>query len=400
MNIAIIGAGAAGLLSACMIDSKHEVIVYEKNEIAGKKLLLTGNGRCNLTNLVAPDIFLKSVSKNADFLKDTLACFSSQDTVDFFKNLGVPIKIEDSNRIFPVSNKAIEIRDILLKSAINKGVQFLFSTNIIEINKINDKFLIVSNTNHRYFDIVVIATGGLSYSKTGSNGDGYKFAKNFFHKVVEPRACLCGLVFDQKTNFQGTSIDCEIEILDSTDNIMVTKQKGSLMFTKNGVSGPVIFKSSSLFKGQTISNHYLKINFVPHLKKEDFVYQMKKSAADKPFYLFRKYLPANIANWLINIFNLPKNKSLEKMHLDEKEKLFKALSSALVKIKDFENIETAIITRGGVDILDIDKKTMQSKLVKGLYFIGEVLDIDGLSGGFNLQIAFSTAAACAKALQH
>ena len=407
MKIAIIGAGAAGLMCACMLDKRHDIVVFEKNEMSGKKLLITGGGRCNLTNLCEPDIFLKSVAQNARFFEYALTGFSPQNTVDFFeKELGVAIQIENGNRVFPSNGKALRVRNAMLSYAINKGVKMNMNS-LLDIKVSNHSFLKVADRFEicvgeanvgQKFDVLIVATGGVSYPQTGSTGDGYAIARSFGHEVVEPRASLCGLVLKQPAGFEGTSIRCDAEILNEQLSPVAAKETGDMLFTKNGVSGPLIHKLTAKFKGQSIRNHCLKINFAPNLNEKIFYSALKLSANDKPFYLLRKFVPINIANLLIAASNLPNKKNCSSLTKQEQEKLFKVLTGAIVTIADFESITTATITRGGIDIKNIYNKTMQSTLIKNLYFIGEVLDVDALSGGFNLQIAFSTAAMAAKAI--
>lgn len=357
MKVAIIGAGAAGLMCACTIDASHDVTVFDKNESVGKKLLLTGNGRCNLTNLVSADEFLKSVPQNAEFFESSLRRFTPKDTVAFLEKLGIQTQVEDNNRVFPKSGGAKAVAKALHEYAVSRGIKFEFSKVVTDIEKLRTQF-----------DAVIIATGGASYPQTGSNGDGFKFAVKLGHKVNPPRPALCGLQFQTSTGFQGTSVTVCATLGGNTE-------VDDMMFTKNGVGGPVIFKLSSKYSGQSIQGKTLTLDFLPNIDNPTF------DPNDKPFFAFRKYVPQNIANWLVAIGAKPPN-----------------IKSIRVPIKDFEDIKTATVTRGGVDVKEINPETMESKLVSKLFFSGEVLDIDGLSGGFNLQIAFSTAFACAEAI--
>ncbi|MCL2846726.1 MAG: aminoacetone oxidase family FAD-binding enzyme [Firmicutes bacterium] len=355
MKIAIIGAGAAGLMCACMLPVEYDVTVFDGNSDAGAKLLLTGNGRCNITNLVSVDEFLKSVPRNAEFLTPSLKAFTPADTVAFFEGIGISTKIENNNRVFPAVDKAKGVRDALKKHALSRGVNFKFNTIVRNIDT--------------SFDVVIIATGGVSFPNTGSTGDGYLFAKQFGHDIVPPRPALTGLLLEIPTGFMGTSVHVSAAIGD-------VSAVGDMMFTKDGVSGPVIFKLTSLINGPVHGREML-IDFVPHIDRPVF------DAKDKPFYAFRKYLPDKVANWLAARGDKPAD-----------------IKSIRVPIRDFMDIKTATVTRGGVDVSQIDANTMQSKLASNVYFIGEVLDVDGLSGGFNLQIAFSTAVACARAVSY
>ena len=370
MKIAIIGAGAAGLMCACKIGVEHSVIVFDKNDVSGKKLMITGRGRCNVTNLVGVDEFLKSVPRNADFLRKSLEKFTPEDAVRFFERLGVEMHVENGNRVFPVQGGAKTIRKALEEYVISRGVELRFGSAVTDISKVDNKFLVIVNSKSLEFDKVIIATGGVSYQVTGSSGDGYFFARKFGHRVIEVRPSLCGLRFEEQTGIQGTSLTCGVRILDEQMKSLTSLEIGAMVFTKNGVSGPVIHKVVSLFKQDKISGYYICIDFVPNI--DEPVFDLK----DKPFYAFRKYLPTKVADWLAKRGELPS-----------------LIKRVVVPIKDFEDIESATVTRGGVCVSEVDSRSMESKLVLGLFFIGEVLDVDGFSGGFNLQIAFSTGVA-------
>jgi len=369
MKIAIIGAGAAGLMCACHIRTEHTVLIFDKNAESGRKLLLTGNGRCNLTNLVEPAEFLKSVPQGAEFLKHSIYNFNSQHAINFFNNLGVESVVEDNNRVFPKQGRAGGVRQVLETYARNCGVQFKFGHTITNIESNRGGFVVKTNGESFSFDAVIIATGGLSFPKIGSTGDGFEFAKNLGHTIITLRPALCGLQFETPTGFQGVSVPVSATLGCYTE-------QGSIMFTKNGVGGPIIFKLTSELKESSINGQELIIDFVPNIKNPTF------DPKDKPFYAFRKYLPQNVANWLVARGDKPKD-----------------IKSIRVAIKDFDPIDTATITRGGVDTAQINPETMESKIVPNLYFIGEVLNVDGLSGGFNLQIAWSTATTCARSFK-
>lgn len=355
LNVAIIGAGAAGLMCACMQSPANTVTVFEKNASSGRKLLLTGNRRCNITNLVNPYMFLESVPQNSEFLLSSLRQFSPKDVVRFFEEIGIHTHTEDNNRVFPSAGGASAVRLAMENFAKSRGVNFVFNGAVTDIVKKPDGFELTVNGQSHLVDAVVIATGGLSFSSTGSTGDGLNFADKFGHSIAAVRPSLCGLRLAEPISAQGASVQCGVTVLNSEGIPVTKKQIGSMMFTKNGVSGPVVFETVSKFKPQSICGYFLQIDFEP-----DTV------------------IPRSVANWV--------------------SKTFKPSAEIRVLIQDFEDIETATIMRGGVAVHGINSQTMESKLVPGLFFIGEVLDVDALSGGFNLQIAFSTAAACVNKL--
>ena len=374
MKIAIIGAGAAGLMCACQIDSQHSVVVFDKNTEVGKKLLLTGNGRCNLTNLVNTTKFLESVPQGAEFLQSALHHFTPQQAVAFFNSFGIETVVEDNSRVFPKQGKAGGVRAALESYARNRGVQFKLGHIVTGVERSGKTFIATTNDERHEFDAVIIATGGMSFPGTGSTGDGFEFAQRFGHKVNQPRPALCGLQFEKPTGIQGVSIPVRVTLDASEPDCAI--EAGDMMFTKNGVGGPVIFKLVSKYLGQSVKHKTITVDFVPSVGNPTF------DPGDKPFYAFRKYLPQSVADWLAKSRYHPRD-----------------IKCIKIVIQDFDPIETAIVTRGGVDTTEVNPETMESKLVPNLYFIGEVVDVDGLSGGFNLQIAWSTAVACAVALK-
>jgi len=402
MKVAIVGAGAAGLMCACMLPKTCDVTVFDKNPISGKKLLITGNGRCNVTNLVKPDQFLKSVPQNSEFLAHSISNFTPQHMVEFLDDLGIQTQVEDNNRVFPKQGGAVAVKQALENFATSRGVKFIFNSNVTSIDRSANGFDVsISDSEVKHlFDAVIVATGGLSFPMTGSSGDGYRFGSSFGHDVVSPRPALCGLQFQKPTGFQGSTVTCGIEIVDKAFKPMTTKETGNLLFTKSGVSGPPIFKTVSNFKKQTISDHFLQIDFAPKLTHQELEKQLPKQLVThsnkKPFHVLREYAPVAVADWLVEISGLPRGKICSHLTKQERALLLQAITATRVTIKDFEDINTATVTRGGIDVTGINPLTMESMLVPRLFFIGEVLDVDALSGGFNLQIAFSTAVVCAK----
>ena len=384
-KIAIIGAGASGLMCACMLSMEHDVTVFERNAESGRKLLITGNGRCNLTNMVNPYDFLEYVPQNPKFLMGSLRTFSPKDTVAFFQSIGVPTKIEEGNRVFPQTGKAGGVRTAMENYAKSRGVEFRFNTVVKNINK-------GFTVNDEEFDIVIIATGGLSYPQTGSTGDGLVFARNLGHSIIPPRPALCGLQLVNPTNLQGVTIQCTIELAGK-------KYTGNMLFTKNGVSGPAIFEAVSRFTGQGLAGHNLNIDFLPTINAEQKIANLLVDNPRKTLVsALRNIMPLSVADWFLRIHKLPATKLCSQITKAERTTLINTLRNTQLPIKDFEDISRATITRGGVDIREINPQTMESKLIKNLYLIGEVLDVDALSGGFNLQIAFFTATAAARAL--
>jgi len=402
MKIAIVGAGAAGLMCACMLSTEHNIHVFEKNASAGKKLLVTGNGRCNLTNLVNPYAFLENVPQNSKFLLGSLREFSPKDAVKFFEQLGVPTHVEDDNRVFPSAGKALSVKTAMESFAKARGVNFMFESPVTCIDRASKGFIVSVNGKQELFDAVVIATGGMSFPTTGSTGDGLVIASKFGHSIVPIRPSLCGLQLEKPANLQGASVRCEVQVL-NTEFVPVTqKQIGNMLFTKTGVSGPVIYETVSKFKQQSIRGHFLQINFTPSFGMKEFEETFQKLLAENPkkklVHVVRAFMPLSVADWVIKSAGQCGAKMCGQTTKHERNVLPSFIRSARVPIKDFEDIQFATITRGGVDVHEVNPQTMESKLIPNLFFIGEVLDIDALSGGFNLQIAFSTAVVCARGL--
>jgi len=329
--------------------------------------------------------------------------FSPKDTVKFFEELGVPTHTEDNNRVFPSIGKATAIKITMQGFAQSRGVKFLFENNITGIDKTQVGFTVTVNGKHEFFDAVVIATGGLSFPVTGSTGDGLVFAGKLRHNIIPTRSSLCGLKLARPTDLQGMSTVCEVQVLDKDSAQITNKAVGNMLFTKTGVSGPVIYETVAKFTPQSICGHSLKINFAPDLSQMQLEETLQKLLAEhqkkKLIHVVRHFMPLSVADWVIKTAGLNGSKLSGQITKTERNILFSFVRGTRVVITDFEDIAHATITRGGIDVHEVDPKTMQSKLIPNLFFIGEVLDVDALSGGFNLQIAFSTAVACARALE-
>lgn len=398
MKVAIIGGGASGMFCANMLSEYNiQVTVFEKNNDTLKKLLVTGNGRCNVTNLCEPEEFLDNVAHNSKFLYATLNNFDSFDLVEYLRKNGVTTKIETGNRVFPSTNKALTIKTFL-DTNIGENVTLKIGCEVKKIVRSNERFKVVFGSTSQTFDAVVIATGGLSYPTTGSTGDGYKFAKSFGLNVVDTRPALCSIrLLNIPKNFEGTPFKCKVTFENNNKEITV---KGEGLFTGFGVSGPAIHKLSSLIKDYEIG--LSTISF-------DLLY---KKTYEQCMAEFKEYIKANQKKYIVHLLNKFINIKFAKdllFDLDISEKLQCAnisnsqLQTIINKLKDykfevlgFEDINKATITRGGVDCKQINPATMECKKINNLYFVGEVLDVDAFSGGFNLQIAFSTAYSCAQ----
>ena len=406
-NVIVIGGGPAGMMAAITAaEYGNNVTIIEKNSDFGKKLLITGKGRCNITSSLYMSEFIKNTPGNGQFLYSAFQNYTNTDIIDFLKNQGLEVKEERGNRIFPVTDKSIDVLNCF-KSKINElKIKKLFNTRVQKILVQNGEVLGVRTEKEIIqTDKIILATGGKSYPLTGSTGDGYLIAKNIGHKVTEIRPSLVPLVIYEKNEckeMQGLSLrNVGIKIIDESKNKLIYEDFGEMIFTHFGISGPTILSGSAhlvrykeidnLMKEQKIK---LQIDLKPALTEEqlderilrdfkEFKNKQFKHALDK--LLQQKMIPIVIKKKKIN-----EEKRVNEITKEERRNLVKVLKKFELTIKDFRPVEEAIITSGGINIKEINPKTMESKLVKGLYFAGEIMDVDSYTGGFNLQIAYST----------
>ena len=454
MKVIVVGGGPAGMMSAISsAEDGNEVIIIEKNKSLGKKLLITGKGRCNITSSLDMDDFIKNIPGNGRFLYSCFKNYTNKDIINFLKKQGLEAKEERGNRYFPVTDKSLDVLNCFKKrlkelnvkvyyeeSAKELITKYSFSENFknefVDIDKvkienfenninvsqekniINNEIIIENNEfkslmaigvktdkNEFYADKIILATGGKSYPLTGSTGDGYKIAKSVGHTITKIRPSLVPLVCDEKNlcqELQGLSLkNSKIIIEDSLKNKKVYDDFGEMLFTHFGVSGPVILSSSAhlvryknideLFKNNKIILH---IDLKPALTKEkldDRIIRDFEEFKNKQFKnSLEKLLPQKMIEPIIELSGIKPEKHVNEITKLEREKLVNLLKDFKLTIKGFRPIEEAIITSGGVSIKEINPSTMESKLVKNLYFAGEVIDVDAYTGGFNLQIAYST----------
>lgn len=399
MKIAIIGGGASGLFCAGLINAHHSVDLYEKNSSLGKKLLVTGNGRCNVTNLKTPNDFLNHVVTNAKFLYSALHSFTPQDMHDLLTSSGIDLLQEADNKVFPTSGKAKTILTFL-QNKLGDNVTVKLNSSVQSVMQNSNGFLVYVNNQEHFYDSVIIATGGLSYPLLGSSGDGYSFASNLGHDINACRQSLCGLKVKDPliAPNQGVSFEAALTITNSTNKTMAC-DAGSVMITNFGFSGPAVFKLVAKFNELSINDHKLVIDFAPNQTEQDLQEYLDTYTKNNPksevfeavssYYV--KRFAANLKQEYYSLLTTPCNQ-LSKDKKAQVKKLVKSLSFA---IDNFDSYDRAIVTKGGVNVKQVNPKTMESKLVRNLFFLGEVLDVDALTGGYNLQIAFSTAHACA-----
>lgn len=403
MKICIVGGGASGLMAAALLsESEHEILLIEKNEKPGKKIYITGKGRCNFTNFCSNEEFIKNIITNPKFMYSAISSFTPQDTISFFKKKGLKVKCERGNRMFPESDKSSDV--IRALSSFSKNVKTCYQTKAQSLIVNGDKIAGLKTDNGTIdCDVVIIATGGKSYPSTGSDGDGYRFAKSVGHTVVEPKPALVALV-------SPNSICKELEGL-SLKNVSVTayaggkevaNEFGEMIFTSNGVSGPCILTISSKICRKNFQNCYISIDLKPALSYEMLDNRILRDFSDNIGKHFKNsldgLLPKSLIPVIIKLSGINPEKKVNQITQEERKRLINLLKEFKIEISSLAPFTQAVITSGGVSVKEVNPKTMESKLVNGLYFIGEVLDVDALTGGFNLQIAFSTAASAANAI--
>ena len=397
-RIAIVGGGAAGLFAAASVpDNTSEIIVFEKNKYSGKKLLITGKGRCNVTNASEQSDFFKNVSVNPRFLFSSFNSFSNDDTINFFEAIGVPLKTERGNRVFPVSDKALDIRNALLNKAESNGVKFIYK-EIKKIEKTSNGFNVFTHVNEYFFDKVIIATGGISYPLTGSTGDGYKFAQSFGRSIVSPKPSLVPLVCKEKwcAALMGLSLkNVKLKIINSKNSTVKYEDFGEMLFTHYGISGPIVLSATSYVRNFDGSDMSAVIDLKPALTAEQLSKRIISDFNDNKNKDFQnslsQLLPAKLIPVIVSLSGIPAHKKVNEITKAERLRLVDLIKNLTLHISGTRPISEAIITSGGVSVTEINPKTMESKLIEGLYFAGEVIDVDAYTGGFNLQIAFSTA---------
>ena len=408
-EIAVIGGGAAGLMAAIHAARLGAVLtVFEKNEHPARKLRITGKGRCNVTNHCTRDVFFANITGNARFLYSAWERFSAEDTEAFFEGLGVPLKVERGNRVFPVSDKATDIVDALVRECRRLGVQLRHQTVrglLVEEGTVTGVQLA---TGTERFDAVIVATGGLSYPKTGSTGDGLRFAREAGLAVTPTVPSLVPLVEDGRfcASVQGLSLrNVRLTAVDTQTGKTVFSDFGEMLFTHYGLSGPLVLSASAHLTDMTAGRYELRIDLKPALDEKTLDARL---LSDFSRYQNRDFLnalsdllPQKLIQPLVAKSGIDARKKVNAITKEERHALLSLLKALPVRIRGFRPIDEAIITKGGVALSEIAPGTMGAKCIKGLYFAGEVLDLDAYTGGFNLQIAFSTAvvagesAACA-----
>ena len=392
MKVIVIGGGPAGMLAAIKAKEKAEVTIIEKNNRLGRKLSITGKGRCNITSSVPINEFMDYINANNKFLFSSFNNFDNKDILDL---LDIKVKEERGHRIFPASDKAEDVVDALKRKL--KGVNILFDTSCKQLIVENGKVIgVETNKGKLYADKVILATGGKSYPMTGSTGDGYKMAERVGHTIIDLKPSLVGLIASNEDlqmcqDLQGLNLkNVSIKVINDGKNIY--EDFGEMLFTHFGISGPIILSSSSKLAHCGIKNTKIIIDFKPALTEEKLDERILRDFSETKNKDFRNSLDKLLPQKLIPIIvkKMGIDKKVNEITKEERRKLVKLLKEFEVEVIGFRPIDEAIVTAGGISTKEINPKTMESKLIEDLYFAGEIIDVDAYTGGFNLQIAYST----------
>jgi predicted Rossmann fold flavoprotein len=401
-KIIVVGGGAAGMMAAATARERGaEVTLLEKNKLLGKKMMITGKGRCNITNAGSIDDIIKNIPGNGQFLYSSLNLFSNQDVIDFFHRLGVPTKVERGGRVFPQSDRALDVVEAFRHYLQKIGVKIYYEVKVEELIISPEKIKGVITAGERTFpgDAVIVATGGASYPGTGSTGDGYAMARKAGHHVTTLKPSLVPLETLEPwvKELQGLSLK-NVRVKVVAGEKILSSEFGEMLFTHFGISGPIILSlSKPIAEYLKISDNQqvqVSIDLKPALTIEqldlriqrDFQKYARKYLANA----FSDLLPKSLIPVFLKILPIPKEKFVHQITKEERRQIVKLLKNFTLTVTKTRPLAEAIVTAGGVNLKEINPKTMESKIVKGLYFAGEILDIDGFTGGYNLQAAFST----------
>ena len=412
MRVIVVGGGPSGMMSAiASAEKKNEVILIEKMNSLGRKLLITGKGRCNITSSLDMDEFIKNIPGNGKFLYSAFKNYTNLDIINFLRNQGLQTKEERGNRVFPITDKSQDVLNCFMKKLKELNVKIIYNTEIKEIliDEINNTKKVKGVKTNKGIvynaEKVIIATGGKSYPLTGSTGDGYKMAENIGQqkKKIKPSLVPLNILeINICRNLQGLNLrNTKIKILDKENSKTIYEDFGEMIFTHFGISGPIILSSSAhlvRYKDikEKLKNNKIEIliDLKPALSEEKLDHRILRDFSNLKNKQFKNslndLLPNKLIDVIINRSGINPEKRVNEINKNERKDLVKLLKNFNLTIKGFRPIEDAIITSGGIDIKEINPKTMESKLVNNLYYAGEIIDVDGYTGGFNLQIAYST----------
>ncbi len=401
-KIYVIGGGAAGMLAAIFAARNgHKVVLFEKNDRLGKKLFITGKGRCNITNACDRDEFFEQIISNPKFFFRAYHSFSNFDTMDFFEQLGLPLKTERGNRVFPLSDKSSDVIAVLRRELERQGVEIKYQTEVSEVVTREESFYGIKLKGKKEVltaDAIIITTGGLSYPLTGSTGDGFEFAKSMGHTLTQLSPSLVPIHVKESfvKELMGLSLK-NVEVTVTAGQKVVFKEFGELLFTHFGVSGPIILSASSyilpyLNKQETLQ---ISIDLKPALTAEQLDIRILRDFEEFKNKQFKnsldQLLPNKLIDVIIRLSCIDSEKKVNSITKEERLALVNLLKNLKLQITRLSDYSQAVVTKGGIQVKEVNPSTMESKIIPNVYFAGEVLDLDALTGGFNLQIAWSTA---------
>lgn len=399
MRIGIIGAGPSGIFTAINLKNENnEVYLIDKNKEIGKKLAITGNGRCNITNIAPYEDFLDNIIRNRNFMYSSFSKFDNYSLLDFLSDNEIETVVENGGKVFPKSMKSTEVIEMFKDILLEKKVKFISNTKVESIKKSN-YFVVTTNKGEFDFDYLVLATGGKSYPKTGSTGDGYTFAKRLGHKIIDQTPSLAPIHISDGFNIKALNLrDVTLNV---NTNDKAYSEKGDLLLTKRFLTGPITLKAQARASRDEITDMW--IDLFPKYSYESLegvlLQLLIKNSKKNISNVLKEIINESLAMCILDRLEIDSNTKANQLEKENRKALIDCLKCLRFKAVNNTSFNSAIVTSGGVDVSEINPKTMESKLVDGLYIVGELLDVDALTGGFNLQIAFTTGYAASLAIR-
>lgn len=399
MKIGIIGAGPSGIFTAINLKNENnEVYLIDKNKEIGKKLAITGNGRCNITNIAPYEDFLDNIIRNRNFMYSSFSKFDNYSLLDFLSDNEIETVVENGGKVFPKSMKSTEVIEVFEDILLEKKVKFISNTEVESIKKSN-YFVVTTNKGEFDFDYLVLATGGKSYPKTGSTGDGYTFAKRLGHKIIDQTPSLAPIHISDGFNIKALNLrDVTLNV---NTNDKAYSEKGDLLLTKRFLTGPITLKAQARASRDEITDMW--IDLFPKYSYESLEGVLLQLLINNPkkniSNVLKEIINESLAMCILDRLEIDINTKANQLEKENRKALIDCLKCLRFKAVNNTSFSSAVVTSGGVDLSEINPKTMESKLVDGLYIVGELLDVDALTGGFNLQIAFTTGYAASLAIR-
>lgn len=393
-DVVIVGAGASGLMAMVGVRENNKdlsITILDGNAKIGNKMYITGKGRCNVCNNSNTQNIVENIMTNKKFAYSMLNQFSSQDVMDFFNTHSCKLKTERGNRVFPITDKSSDVIKVFGNYIKNNNINLQLNSLVVSIEKIGNYFTTMTENDVFVSKYVIVATGGVSYPATGSKGDGFKFAKNFNHSVTKLKPALCGFKANVCTELQGLTLN-NIGLSISVNNKILFQEIGDITFYKNVIAGPLCLTASSLLNNYT--NFELNIDLKPYVEKKEFSARFYKLLNENPnntiMQFLLNFMPSKLANYFVKQYKIGKDVKVNNIENFVFKEIISKIRKFSFKSIGLDDIECAIITSGGINVKEISPNNLESKIINNLFFVGEVLDIDALTGGYNMQIAFSS----------